>query len=74
MRRYAYGWITLIFFLVSMVGHWVFGWFAYLDEAKSHAEAPEVMAYLIEMAYVEASDIARSERARRGASGPDDAD
>ena len=49
MRRYAYGWITLIFFVVSMVGHWAFGWFAYLDEAKSHAQAPEVMAYLIEM-------------------------
>lgn len=49
MRRYAYGWITLIFFAVSMVGHWVFGWFAYVDEARSHAEAPQMTAYLVEM-------------------------
>lgn len=49
MKRYAYGWITAIFFLVSIVGHWVFGWYAYLDEAKSHHETPELAAYLVEM-------------------------
>jgi len=24
-KRYGYGWVTLGFFLVSLVGHWLFG-------------------------------------------------
>ncbi|WP_287295502.1 hypothetical protein [Mesorhizobium sp.] len=27
-RAYSYAWITLGFFIISLVGHWVFGWFA----------------------------------------------
>jgi hypothetical protein len=49
MKRYAYGWITALFFLVSIAGHWLFGWWAYVDEARSHGQAPEVAAYLVEM-------------------------
>jgi hypothetical protein len=49
MKRYAYAWITGLFFLVSIVGHWIFGWFAYVDEAQQHGSAPEVASYLIEM-------------------------
>ncbi|EQA99293.1 hypothetical protein L288_19885 [Sphingobium quisquiliarum P25] len=50
MKRYAYGWITALFFLVSIAGHWLFGWWAYVDEAHSHGQAPEVAAYAVEMA------------------------
>lgn len=50
MRRYAYGWLTLAFFAISIVGHWLFGWFAYIDEAHSHHEMPKMAAYLIIMA------------------------
>jgi hypothetical protein len=49
MKRYAYGWITAIFFLVSIALHWGFGWFAYLDESMEHGQAPEVSSYMIEM-------------------------
>jgi hypothetical protein len=49
MKRYAYGWITALFFLVSIVGHWVFGWWAYVDDAKTHGQVPELAAYAIEM-------------------------
>ena len=50
MKKYAYGWITALFFLVSIVGHWVFGWYAYLDEqAALHAD-PGLSGYLVEMA------------------------
>lgn len=49
MKRYAYGWITAIFFLVSILGHWVFGWYAFVDEAQTHGQAPQVSAYLVEM-------------------------
>ncbi len=47
MKRYAYGWITAIFFLVSIVGHWVLGWYAFVDEARQHGQTPEVASYLL---------------------------
>ncbi len=49
MRKYAYAWLTMLFFAVSIVGHWAFGWYAYVEDAKEHAQAPEVSTYLIEM-------------------------
>ncbi|HEX8654889.1 MAG TPA: DUF6766 family protein [Allosphingosinicella sp.] len=49
MRRYAYGWITLIFFLVSIGLHWLFGWYAFANEAASHGESPQLSEYLTEM-------------------------
>lgn len=48
-RKYAYAWITIAFFLVSIVGHWLFGWYAYVDEASSHGQSAEMGPYLIEM-------------------------
>ena len=48
-RKYAYGWITLGFFLGSLFLHWYFGWRSFVDEAVSHGEAPEVAAYTNEM-------------------------
>lgn len=36
MKRYAYGWITALFFLVSITGHWLFGWYAHAG--KAHAQ------------------------------------
>lgn len=49
MRRYAYLWITLTFFLVSIALHWLFGWYAYVDEAMEHGQSPEMSSYLVEM-------------------------
>lgn len=49
MRRYAYAWITLAFFLVSIALHWMFGWYAYVEEAAEHGSRPELSAYLVEM-------------------------
>jgi hypothetical protein len=49
MRRYAYLWITLIFFLVSIGLHWLFGWYAYLDEAAEHGQSPELSAFFVEV-------------------------
>jgi hypothetical protein len=48
-RKYAYAWITLTFFLVSLILHWWFGWQAYVDEAREHGSTPEMNAYLVEM-------------------------
>jgi hypothetical protein len=49
VKRYAYGWLTAGFFLVSIVGHWIFGWYAYLDEQSALHAQPEVSGYLVEM-------------------------
>lgn len=49
MRKYAYAWITIAFFLVSIAGHWLFGWYAFVDEAAEHGQRPELNAYLVEM-------------------------
>lgn len=48
-RKYAYAWLTLGFFLVAFALHWLFGWYAYQEEATAHGQAPDVHAYLIEM-------------------------
>ena len=49
MRRYAYAWITLGFFLVSFALHWWFGWFAFANEAAEHGQSPQLSDYLVEM-------------------------
>lgn len=49
MKKYAYAWITLGFFTVSIVLHWMFGWFAYVDEAKAHQQAVHLTPWLVEM-------------------------
>ena len=46
MKRYAYLWITLGFFLFSFALHWTFGWYAFADEASQHGQTPELSAYL----------------------------
>ncbi|QPQ55115.1 hypothetical protein IC614_00350 [Allosphingosinicella flava] len=48
-KKYAYAWITVAFFLGSLLLHWLFGWYAFVDEAAQHGEAPEVSGYLVEM-------------------------
>jgi hypothetical protein len=49
MKRYAYLWITLGFFLFSFALHWTFGWYAFADESSQHGQTPELSAYLVEM-------------------------
>jgi hypothetical protein len=48
-KRYGYAWVTAAFFLLSLAGHWIFGWFAYVDEQRAHTQPVEVSGYLIEM-------------------------
>lgn len=48
-RRYAYGWLTLLFFLGSLCLHWLFGWYAFVEESVSHGQSPEFKNYANEM-------------------------
>ena len=49
LRKYAYAWITLSFFLGALLLHWYFGWQAYVSEAAEHGQAPQHAEYLDEM-------------------------
>ena len=48
-KRYGYAWVTLGFFLISLIGHWLFGWFAYVSEQQAHAQPIQASDYLVEM-------------------------
>ena len=48
-KGYGYSWVTLGFFLISFIGHWLFGWFAYVSEQQAHAQPIQVSEYLVEM-------------------------
>jgi hypothetical protein len=48
-KRYGYGWVTLAFFLITLAGHWVFGWFAFVSEQQAHQRPVQVSDYVIEM-------------------------
>ncbi|MBB4184800.1 DUF6766 family protein [Sinorhizobium terangae] len=48
-RSYSYAWITLAFFILTIVGHWIFGWFAYVDEQTALGQPADTSGYLIEM-------------------------
>ena len=49
MKKYAYAWLTAGFFLVSIILHWVFGWYAFADDQKTHGVPAELGPYLVEM-------------------------
>jgi hypothetical protein len=49
LRKYSFAWVTLAFLAISLVGHWLFGWYAYVDEQKLHGAPVEVSGYTIEM-------------------------
>ncbi|HET7708222.1 MAG TPA: DUF6766 family protein, partial [Sphingomicrobium sp.] len=49
MRKYAYGWITLAFFLGSFLLHWYFGWQTFVEEAREHGQVAEAGSYTNQM-------------------------
>lgn len=46
LGKYAYAWLTLAFFAVSLALHWFFGWRAYEADAAAHHELPKLGEYL----------------------------
>jgi hypothetical protein len=47
--RYSYTWVTLALFIVALALHWLFGWYAFVDEQQAHQQPAEVSAYGILM-------------------------
>jgi len=48
-KAYAYLWITGGFFLISLIGHWIFGWFAFVNEQMAHQQPVQVSDFLVEI-------------------------
>jgi hypothetical protein len=49
LKKYGFAWVTLAFLVVSITAHWVFGWFAYVDEQNLHNAPIEVSGYTVEL-------------------------
>ena len=49
LKKYGFAWVTLGFLAISLIGHWVFGWLAYVDEQQVHGAPVETGGYVIEM-------------------------
>ena len=49
LKDYGFFWVTAGFFLISLAGHWIFGWFAYVDEQESFHHVISTRDYTIEM-------------------------
>ena len=45
--RYGFMYFTAAFFLISLVGHAIFGWFAFIDEQNNHQQAAEPGEYML---------------------------
>jgi hypothetical protein len=48
-KRYGYAWVTAAFFLLSLAGHWLFGWFAYRGDQEAHHQPVQVSEYVVQM-------------------------
>lgn len=46
--HYSFFWVTLILFLGSLIGHWVFGWFAFVNEQNALNQPIQISDYLVE--------------------------
>jgi hypothetical protein len=49
VRAYGYAWVTAGFFIISIMGHWLFGWFAYVNEQRAHNQPIEISEYTVQM-------------------------
>jgi uncharacterized protein DUF6766 len=48
-RGYAFAWVTGGLFLFSLAGHWLFGWFAYVNDQLAHGQPLDTSGWLVLM-------------------------
>jgi hypothetical protein len=48
-RRYGFAWVTGGFFVITLAGHWVFGWFAYVSEQRTHQQPVQASEFVVQM-------------------------
>jgi hypothetical protein len=49
VKKFGFAWVTLGFLVISLIGHWVFGWFAYVDEQQMHGVAPQAHGFVVQI-------------------------
>jgi hypothetical protein len=49
LKRFGFLWITLVLFLTSLAGHWTFGWWTYVEDARAHNQPVTASAYALQM-------------------------
>ncbi len=47
-KKFGYTWVTLFLFAISLIGHWIFSWFAYVNEQKDLHAPIQGKEYVIE--------------------------
>ncbi len=48
-RAYSFGWLTLGLFVFSLIGHWIFGWYDFLNEQQTHGQPADLNPYIVQM-------------------------
>jgi hypothetical protein len=46
--KYGFLWGTLALFIVSLAGHWIFAWYAFVAEQAQHGQTPETAEFIIQ--------------------------
>lgn len=46
--KYGYLWVTLVLFVASLIGHWAFGWYAFVADQAQHGQSAEVADFVIQ--------------------------
>jgi hypothetical protein len=47
--RYGFAWVTGALFVITLSGHWNFGWFAYASEQRAHQQPISAPEYTVQM-------------------------
>jgi len=47
--RYGFAWVTGALFLITLTGHWIFGWYAYANEQLALKQPIEISDYTMQM-------------------------
>lgn len=48
-KKYGFAYVTTRFLLLSVIGHWLFGWFTHVDDEALHQAPGEIGDYFVEM-------------------------
>jgi hypothetical protein len=48
-KSYAFFWVTLALFFGSLIGHWIFGWYAFVEEQTVHGQAVQLSDFWVEI-------------------------
>jgi hypothetical protein len=46
LHKYSFLWVVLVLFAGSLMAHWIFAWYSYLDEARDHDQPIVINEYV----------------------------